>query len=89
MPHGDMRYMNSCVTHAEIMADEARKNPHVMRFMGVNLKPSFRRPGYTIWSIMGMRSTMKSGLKLETMSLGTPPSFMTAAWEVRLLVIWP
>lgn len=40
-------------------------------------------------SIMGIRTTIKRGLKLETMSLGTPPSFMVAAWDVRLFVIWP
>ena len=36
---------------------------------------------------MGMRITMKRGLRLETMSFGTPLSSMVAAWEVRLLVI--
>ncbi len=57
--------------------------------MGVKLNPIFRQVGYTIWSMIGMRMTMTRGLKFETMSLGTAPSFMVAAWEVRLFVIWP
>jgi hypothetical protein len=77
------------VTQAEIKAEEARKKPHVMHLMDVNLKPIFRRPRYTSISIIRTRITMKKGLEFETMSLGTPLSFITAAWEVSLLVICP
>jgi hypothetical protein len=31
------------------------------------------------WSIIGMSSTMKRGLKFETMPLGTLPSLIVAA----------
>lgn len=71
------------------MAALARKKPQVILLMGVKWSPIFLMPGYTHRSMIGIRSTMKSGLKLETMSLGTPPSFITAAYEVKLFVIWP